>query len=77
MRSKRWWNWNSLAEAVIAFVLIYLIPRVVIETLWTFELADRVGAVIAVAFLVLVGIGILIDAFKGARWLRGLYPFAD
>jgi NADH:ubiquinone oxidoreductase subunit 3 (subunit A) len=55
----------SISSAVVALILIVVLPYVVVQELWTFDLADRIGTVAVVTFLILLGIGAAIHAFRG------------
>jgi hypothetical protein len=54
----------SLAWAVVAVILIFVVPYVVVRAGWTLDLGDRIGIVVTVAFLVSLGIGAAVHAFR-------------
>lgn len=55
----------AISSAVLAVILGGVLPYVVIQQLWTFELSDRIATVVLVAFLVAAAIGAAIHAFRG------------
>jgi hypothetical protein len=60
----------AISSAIAAVVLIGVLPYVVIQELWTFELTDRIATVVLVAFLVTMGIGAAIHAFRGTPFTQ-------
>ncbi|WP_263367337.1 hypothetical protein [Edaphobacter bradus] len=52
----------SISSAVVAMIFLLVLPYIVVRELWTLDLADRIGTVVLVTFLVLLGIG---AAFRG------------
>jgi hypothetical protein len=55
----------AVSSAVAALVLGVVMPYEIVKELWTFELTDRIGCVVATAFFVLLGVGAAIHAFRG------------
>lgn len=55
----------SPSTAIAAVILLGPLPYLTVRQLWTFDLADRIGCVVAVLFLVSLGIGAAIHAFRG------------
>lgn len=55
----------SLAWAFVAVIFIFAVPYAVVQAGWTSDLGDRIGIVVTVAFVVSIGIGAAMHAFRG------------